>query len=375
MSFTTITRRPTKKPLRVLMVTGIYPTEQHPHSGTFIKSLVDPLLDKGVEVEIIHPKPSPVLFRYISTAAQVFLKTLTGHFDIVHGHYGQWCLLARMQWTTPVVASFLGSDLLGDVTLEGRLTRKGALITRVSRWLCRRVEAVTVKTEEMKEAAAGVNVIVYSDGIDFDLFCPIPRTQARAALGWDRDRSYILFGNNPQRTVKNYPLALAAIESLRARGVAAELVVASGLPQTTLVQYINACNAVILSSFSEGSPNIVKEAMACNVPVVSTEVGDVRQLIGRTQGCSVCPPDPEALAAGLEQALLLVGSTTGRTDIAYLERSVVAQRVLTVYEQVIRDKARHARGPFRKENEHGESSQSTDAGREFTSTGRPSHLV
>src|SRR5260370_35374379 len=155
MSFMSTTRRPARKPLRILMVTGIYPTEQNPHSGTFIKSLVDSLIVKGVEVEIIHPKPGPVLFRYISTAAQVFLKTLTGNFDIVHGHYGQWCLLARMQWTTPVVASFLGSDLLGDVTLEGRLTKKGMLITRLSRCLCQRVDAVTVKTGEMKNAAAG----------------------------------------------------------------------------------------------------------------------------------------------------------------------------------------------------------------------------
>jgi glycosyltransferase involved in cell wall biosynthesis len=332
------------------MVTGIYPTEQNPHSGTFIKSLVDPLIVKGVEVEIIHPKPGPALFRYISTAAQVFLKTLTGKFDIVHGHYGQWCLLARMQWTTPVVASFLGSDLLGDVTLEGRVTKKGMLITRISRWLCQRVDSVTVKTEEMKKAAMGNNVNVYSDGIDFELFHPIPRSQARAALGWDQDRYYILFGNNPQRAVKNYPLARAAIESLRASGVTAELVVASGLPQSALVQCINACDAVILSSISEGSPNIVKEAMACNVPVVATDVGDVRQLIGQTQGCSVCPHDPEALAAGLEQALRCVGPTTGRTDVAHLERSVIAQRVLAVYERVIRDKATRVRGSFRKEH-------------------------
>src|SRR5205085_11535463 len=66
----------------------------------------------------------------------------------------------------------------------------------------------------------------------------------------------------------------------------------------TVVQYINACNALILPSIAEGSPNIVKETMACNVPVVATNVGDVAQVIGRTQGCSVCDSNPEALAAG-----------------------------------------------------------------------------
>ncbi len=344
-----------KKPLHVLMVTGIYPTEQNPHSGTFIKSQVDSLITAGVEVEIIHPNPGPVLFRYISTATQVFFKTLTGKFDIVHGHYGQWCLLARLQWTTPVVASFLGSDLLGDVTFDGHITKKGILETHLSRWLCQRVDAVTVKTEEMKKATGVKDVFVYSDGIDFELFRPIPRAEARAALGWDQDRNYVLFGNNPRRQVKNFPLAQAAIECLRARGVTAELVVASGLPQTTFVQYINASNVVILSSIFEGSPNIVKEAMACSVPVVATDVGDVTQLIGRTQGCSVCPYNPEALAAGLEQALCWTGPTTGRTDVAHVERSVVAQQVLAVYEQVLRKKGQHARNPLRRVGGHVES--------------------
>lgn len=322
-----------RKCLRVLMVTGIYPTENNPHSGTFIKTLVDSLRTAGVEVEIVHPKPGPTLLRYISAAAQVFLKTLRGRFDIVHGHYGQWCLLARMQWTTPVVASFLGSDLLGDVTFDGQLTRKGLLITRASRWLCNRVDAVTVKTEEMKKVA-GDDAFVYSDGIDFELFRPIPRATARAALGWDQERYYVLFGNNPRRPVKNFPLAQAAVECLSARGATVELVVASGLPQTTLVQYINASNAVILTSLSEGSPNIVKEAMACNVPVVSTNVGDVPQLIGHTQACSAYPHDPEALADGLERALHWAEPTTGRADVAHLEQSVIAQQVLAMYEKV-----------------------------------------
>ena len=80
----------TKKPLRVLMVTGIYPTEHRPHKGTFIKSQADSLAAAGVEVEILHPRPGPVLLRYLSTIVQVWIKTSTKEIDIVHGHYGQW---------------------------------------------------------------------------------------------------------------------------------------------------------------------------------------------------------------------------------------------------------------------------------------------
>ena len=324
------------KSYRVLVVTGIYPTATRPDKGTYIKSQVDSLIAAGMEVEVIHPKPGPVPLRYARAIAQVFLKTLTGRFDVVHGHYGLWCLAARMQWTTPVVASFLGSDLLGVVTPEGGYSKFGELVARISRWLCRQVDAVIVKSEEMKKKAAlgGGTLFVIPNGVDFELFRPIPRAQARAPLGWDQDRYYILFGNDPQRTVKNFPLAQAAVEHLHARGVDAELVVASGLPHEKVAQYINASNVLILTSFTEGSPNVVKETMACNVPVVSTDVGDVSQIIGRTNGCAVCPHDPDALATALEQALLHTEPTSGRTDIQHLDRLVVARQIVAIYEKI-----------------------------------------
>jgi glycosyltransferase involved in cell wall biosynthesis len=333
----------TKKPVRVLMVTGVYPTDQLPHKGTFIKSQIDSLTAAGLEVEIIHPRRGPAPLRYAIATIGVFLKTLTGSFDIVHGHYGLWCLAARMQLRAPVVASFLGDDLLGTPTAEGRFSKKGALVVRVSRWLCHRVDAVIVKSEGMKKAASIDTVHVIPNGVDFELFRPLPRAQARAVLGWDPDRYYVLFGADPQVPRKNFSLAQAAIERLRARGVSAELIVAKGLPQTEVVHYINASNALILTSITEGSPNIVKETMACNIPVVSVGVGDVLQIISRTKGCSICPRDPAALAAGLEQALRHTEPTTGRADIMHLDRSAVAKQVLAVYEQVIRKKARRER--------------------------------
>ena len=330
----------TKHPLRVLMVTGIYPTKELPHKGTFIKSQADSLVAAGVEVEVIHPKPGPIWLRYARTIAQVFLKARTKRFDIVHGHYGQWCLFSCLQWSTPVVASFLGDDLLGTPLGGDKYSKLHALNVHISRWLCARVDAVIVKSEQMRKAAGREGIFVIPNGVDFELFRPVPRAQARAVLGWDRDRYYILFGNDPTIPRKGFDLAQAAIERLRAKGISCELVVASGLPQTTLVQYINASNALILSSISEGSPNIVKEAMACNALVVATHVGDVAEVIGRTEGCSVCLHDPDELAAGIERALQHGGPTTGRQDISRLECSIVAQRVIAVYEHVLQKKAR-----------------------------------
>lgn len=328
------------RPLRVLMVTGIYPTPGKPHSGTFIQSQVDSLIEAGLNVEVIHPKPGSVPYRYASATLRILQKTLLGHYDIVHGHYGLWCLACCLQWKVPVVASFLGDDLLGTPDGNNTYTRKSKMVVRISQWLSRRVDAVIVKSEEMKRASHIHTAFVIPNGVDFSLFHPVPRAEARAALGWHKNRYYVLFGNNPQILRKNFPLAQAAVEHLRAKGFDIALVVATGLPQTQVVQYINACNALILPSLAEGSPNIVKETMACNVPVVATDVGDVRQVIAHTDGCAICPPDPVAFAHALEQAILRKEPTTGREDIAHLDRTLVAQQVIAVYEHAIQKKRR-----------------------------------
>jgi glycosyltransferase involved in cell wall biosynthesis len=334
------------KRYRILMVTGIYPTQALPHKGTFIKTLVDSLVVQGHEVEVIHPKQGPVIMRYLSAAWQVFWKTLTGRFDIVHGHYGLWCLVARLQWTTPVVAAYLGDDLLGTVTFDGRYTRKSLLVTRISRWLCRHVEAVTVKSEQMKKMSLWQDAVVIPDGVDFALFHPIPRAEARTMLGWDQDRNYIVFANNPAIAVKNFTLAQTALARLQERGIAAELIVANGLAQQQVVQYINACNALILPSIAEGSPNVVKEAMACNIPVVATAVGDVGKLLAHTAGCSICSHNADALATGLERALAFQKRTTGREDIRHLDMMHVVGQVVALYQQAIQGKAEKRVNPL-----------------------------
>src|SRR5947209_4722004 len=167
----------TKHPLRVLMVTGIYPTEERPHKGTFIKSQADSLIATGVEVKVIHPAPGPLLLRYLRTIAQVYQKTRTKQFDIVHGHYGQWRLFSRLQWSTPVVVSFLGDDLLGKPLSDGKYSKLHALNVRVSRWLCGHVDAVIVKSGQMKKASGREDVFVIPNGVDFELFRPVPRAQ------------------------------------------------------------------------------------------------------------------------------------------------------------------------------------------------------
>jgi glycosyltransferase involved in cell wall biosynthesis len=320
---------------RILMVTGIYPTARKPYSGTFIVPLVEALRAEGHHVDILCPGALPAPLRYIWAALLVFVKTLGGRYDIVHGHYGLWCLAARLQWRAAVVSAFLGDDLLGTITPCGTYSRKSLLVVWISRWLCRVSDAATVKSEQMKQAARCERVVVIPDGIDFARFYPLPRDEVRVELGWEKQHYYVLFANNPAIPVKNVALARSALHLLETRGMNAELVCIYGQAQEQVMLFMNASNALILPSLAEGAPNVVKEAMACNVPVVATDVGDVAQVIGKTAGCSVCAHCPEELAAGLEKALLFIGPTTGRKDIAHLASSMIVKDVLCLYRQAL----------------------------------------
>jgi teichuronic acid biosynthesis glycosyltransferase TuaC len=336
----------TKKPFRVLTVTGAYPTKERPYAGTFCKSQVDSLIAAGLEVDVLLPAPGPSPLRYANAAIQVFLKSLTGRYDVIHGHYGLWCLVSRLQWTMPVVAAFWGDDILGTVQQDGSYSNKSTFVASISRHLCYWVGAVIVKSEQMKKRAGGPQekIFVIPNGVNFEQFRPIPRSEARAMLGWKQDRYYVLFANNPDIPVKNFPLAQASVELLRKKGLDVELVIAKNVPHAQMVLYMNASNALVLPSYAEGSPNVVKEAMACNVPVVATNVGDVAEVIGHTEGCSVCAHDAEEVAAGLERAFAHKGPTTGRQDIRHLDSAVVAKQVIAIYEMVTHKKVAVTQG-------------------------------
>jgi len=92
---------------------------------------------------------------------------------------------------------------------------------------------------------------------------------------------------------------------------------------------------VILTSKFEGSPNVIKEAMACNCPIVSTDVGDVREVIGNTEGCFITSFEPEGVAKKIKLAIEFNKKTNGRDNITHLDEKVIAQRLIDVYQSAI----------------------------------------
>lgn len=319
-------------------MSAMYPTPENPAFGSFVRTQVESLKRAGVTVEVlvlrghsrklIYPKGVWQLRQHLNAAA----------FDLVHAHYSYVGMVARTQWNAPVVVTYHGDDLLGTVNEHGEKTQMSRLIVAAGRKLAQHVDACIVQTQEMCDALPEGTVFVIPHEVDFDTFTPTNREQARAALGLERDRKYLLFAANPQIPVKRFPLAQAAAQHLARQDPGIELLVVYKEPQERLALYMSACDALLFPSYQEGSPNVVKQAMACNLPIVATDVGDVRQVIENCQGCFVCGPSPEEFSARAHQIMVNRPRTTGRDRIRHLDSLIVAKQVIGVYEHVIRQR-------------------------------------
>src|SRR5256714_1765626 len=211
-------------------------------------------------------------------------------YALVHAQFGQSGLLALPR-RLPLVVTFRGSDVLGIISdRRGRNTLRGHLLQSASRFVARRADAVIVVSEHMRaqlRTAAPVHVI--PSGLDLDLFRPIPKEVARKQLGMDSAARLVLFVGRTHQARKRYALAQTAVELLNERLAAAgeagvQLIVAWGVPHGQIPIYMNAADVLVVTSMQEGSPNVVKEALACNLPVVSVSVGDVPERLRGVAG-------------------------------------------------------------------------------------------
>jgi glycosyltransferase involved in cell wall biosynthesis len=327
-----------KKPsqiLRVLQVTCMYPREGDPSMGSFVKSQIDSLVSRGVEVDVLFIRGYKSRWNYLWSMFRVFRRCLQQRYDLVHAHYGLSGLVARAQFFSPVVVSYCGDDLYGHATEQGRPTRTSLFLVMLHKWLSHFVAAIIVKSKAMASLLPVSRAVVIPNGVDFDLFRPIDQKGCRERLGLDKNTRYVLFPYNPKRKRKNYPGVRKAVELLKGRlDRPVEVLVVHGKPNEYLPWYMNAADVMILASCWEGSPNAVKEAMACNLPVVSTAVGDVPELFHGLDGYLLCQATPEDMAERLESILRNPVRTRAREAIEHLRLSRVAEKVLEVYRSI-----------------------------------------
>ncbi len=322
--------------MRVLVVAPPLPTSNEPNTMPPLSRQIHSLQAHGLEIDVLEMRGLPKV-KYLQLIPR-FLRR-AARADLIHAHYGFCGWLARLQIGKPVVVSFMGDDILGTPDETGRLSLASRAVVAIDRWLARCVNAVIVKSAEMAEIVKPVTAHVVPNGVDLTLFRPIDRAQAQQQLGWPRDKRYLLFPGNPDNPRKGFPLAQAAVQlASEQSGQPFELVPLRNVLPDQVPLYMNACEAMLLTSQLEGSPNVVKEAMACNLPVVSVPVGDVETLLQNATGYTVQPRDPARLATALLQVLALdPQQIQGRAALQQqgLSLEQVAERIITIYKQVL----------------------------------------
>jgi glycosyltransferase involved in cell wall biosynthesis len=316
----------------VLAVTNSYPTEIEPSSGAFVAAQVDSLQALGLKVEVVHIRrdlEGRSAYRRISSRVGG-----AAGADLIHVMYGG-VMAERVTRVTsaPTVVSFCGSDLNG-VPVGGVIERMSAWYgVRASHRAAKSAEAVIVKSRGL----AGMlppevdrsKVWVLPNGVDLKLFRPLERLECRSRLGWDADAHHLVFyvgghGKRPE-------LARAAVSAASAAGLRVHLHELAGIRQTEVPVWMNAADALICTSVREGSPNTVKEALACDLPVISVDVGDVRERIEGVDGCHIVPPKAAAIAGAIAEVCSGGARVNGTAAVRELSLERVAERVLEVY--------------------------------------------
>lgn len=259
--------------------------------------------------------------------------------DLVHAHYGSGsAFLCAVSVALPLVVTFHGSDLNPVPHLGPAL---GAATHALSQLAALRADRIICVSDELVRRLAWRRdrAVVIPMGVDLELFRPRPREEARRALGWDLEARVVLFNAGNPSPGKRRDLAEAAVAEARTALPTVRLEPLAFVAPDRVPDYLNAADCLILTSEHEGSPTIVKEALACNLPIVTVEVGDVRARLAFVAPSEIADRTPAALGAAIVRVLAGARRSNGRELVAPLSEPNVARRVIAVYEAALRGSA------------------------------------
>lgn len=328
--------------MRILAVTNMYPTTHTPASGTFLEQQIQSLRQIGLEVDVVFvDRAHKGMGAYLGLRRQIRARIADLRPDLVHVMYGGVTAdqVTRIVHDRPAIITFHGSDLLGE-HLSGFLRK---LIAGYGVWAswraARRASGIVAVSKALQDAlpedVGRSKVRIIPCGIDLERFKPLNRDACRDRLGWDADRFRILFPSNSGNPVKRPGLAKAAGEVVNRLGIHAEIHHLRGVPNSDVPIWLNASDVLLLTSLHEGSPTVVKEALACNLPVVSVDVGDVRERIQGIEGCYLASAEPGDLAAKLRSVYAGPRRVAGRVKMQELSLERIALRLKEFYGEIL----------------------------------------
>ncbi len=318
----------------------MFPTAELPFYGSFVKDETEALRRAGVDLDVYFVNGRANKLAYAAMPFGFFARLRRQRYDVVHVHHSFCGLVATRQRAIPVVWTFHEGEITGGTAdaLREQPIKHVAYSKRMKQFVARRVDALVVVAEHLRAPLGRPDALWLPAGIDTDLFAPMETGDAKRRLGLSLDKRYVLFPAVPSRVEKRYDLASRAVEMLRERAPEmrdVELIALNNVPHENVPAYMNASEAVLLTSAFEASPVVIREALACNVPVLSTDVGDARVMLGGIAGCAVVPDDPSEIAAALRNALTSPRRVASRAAMEKFSLENTAASLKTLYRTVV----------------------------------------
>lgn len=294
---------------------------------TFVREQGDALRELGVNVFYFAVKGKG-LKGYIASLTRLKESIRDNSIDLVHAHYGFSGALAVLQRKVPVVITFHNGETLSF---------KGKLISSVAAWLSKYNIFVAQHIHD-KLFKVPKEYSIIPCGIDLKLLPIVDKEQAMNNMRLRTDVPNILFGGSFSNARKNYPLAKQAIDLLPYE---VNLVEMKGFSRTEVDQLLCGCDLFLMPTKSEGSPQVIKEAMACNCPIVATGVADIPTLLSNVSQCFITGFDANEIAERVDSIIKSKQRSNGREIVVSmnLDNPLVAQRIITIYEKVLNKRA------------------------------------
>lgn len=287
----------------------------------FITEQVTTLERKGVACQYFGINDKG-LFGYLKHFHRFRQAIQTFRPDIIHAHYGFSGLFANMQRQIPVVTTYHGSDIN-----DPRVFRFSKIAIKLSKL------NIFVSQKNIDTAKVRKNYTLIPCGVNLEDFPEIDKSEARIIMRLLPEEKYVLFAGSFDNEVKNAPLAMKAMSYIPD----AKLLELKGYTRSEVAVLMNAVDCLLMTSHSEGSPQVIKEALACGCPIVSVDVGDVSEQINGVEGCFISNKNAEEMADCIKSILSSKQRTNGRTVI--IERNMtnnsIADRIIESYKSVL----------------------------------------
>lgn len=317
--------------MRVLFVTSLKTTNFN--VSPFIQSQADSLKRKGIEIDYFYVNLNGISAILNSISR---LRSCKNNYDLIHAHYSTNALIAVLAGIrSKLVISYLGSDLLGINKPDGTKRKISYLITLISYFVSFFAKAIIVKSEEMKQKISSNlynKTQVIPNGVDFDKFSPSSQSQAKKDLGLNNDEKHILFLGNTNDANKNYQLTKQAFDLLPKDNFT--LVAPYPTEPQNIPIYLNAADVLVLTSISEGSANVIKEALACNTPIITVNAGDASENIKYVSKSILVDYNSNIISKKIEELCQDNNRSNGRSLINHLEISNIADRIISLYNTI-----------------------------------------